>query len=194
MKRIISLSLLAGLGLFGSLEAQAEVYYKTCTEGVSSLGSNDCAWIAQKSDEPLKEFATFAEGYENGYPMYVCRDPSSIPGKLVNTNCYVPWNYGEHGHPSYEVLTTQPGLFHWEHVTMPRPDFYGSTPNKKLVLSDVLHGVKNYICAVEDQHGNRMSGRLANGTCFYSYGGHEYGVNSAYDGLGRKVFVLYADI
>ncbi|WDD97605.1 hypothetical protein [Thalassomonas actiniarum] len=103
--------------------------------------------------------------------MHVCREFSGVPGKRVGPNCFSPWYGKEYGHSNYQVLAAQPG---------------------KLLIKSMNEGSYNfYVCAVQDQHGNFMTGKYVGSYCWYPYGGHEYAVDPANHSDNRQVYVLW---
>ncbi|WDE10336.1 DM9 repeat-containing protein [Thalassomonas haliotis] len=190
MKRLLALSLVIGLNGLTVAQVQAEQRYKECSSGDYELHYSGCSWLDQRSEDPLRQYAVAAPGRENGHEVHVCRDPSAVPGKRVGANCYIPWAGKEYGHGRYQVLAAQPGLVEWEAINY-RANEAQVQPGKLLIKSMNEGSYNAYICAVQDQHGNFMTGKYVGTYCWYPYGGHEYAVDPANHYDNRQVYVLW---
>lgn len=197
MKSLFTLGAIAGLGLFGSFEAQAWI---SCN-GNSDLNNSQCFWESTSFDQQLTtpENVVKAPGYENGSEVHVCRETNKVPGKRVepvngsHSFCWIPWAGKELEKGSYQVLNMKPGTYEWEVVNY---NAYTQGDNsgrgRHMIFSNMEGAYPTYICAVKDKHNNVMSGKYVNGYCWYSYGGHEYGVNPVVHNPEQQVYVLWA--
>ena len=160
---------------------------------VGSAEAANLAWIPydeQKNGGEVPMNAVPGGNEARGAPLYICRakrDDGIHPGKVFDGKCNVPWGGSEVVASEYQLLVTTGKVdLVWRSGGDLRSAVVGGqVGNKLLRVCRVAHragGIAGWLSTDLGTH----PGKLANGRCYFSYGGGEL-VRSDFEFLSVEI-------